>query len=88
MFLSVAAGIQAALVIRLVTVGLTIAFAAVALAFSEGFIHTSPVAGQWRGDALGLAAGMLWGLTTLTLRATKLATARAGKTLTAGTSRR
>lgn len=66
---------------RIQWVGLTIAFAAVALAFSEGFIHTSPVAGQWRGDALGLAAGMLWGLTTLTLRATKLATASAEKTL-------
>ncbi|MGC4367225.1 DMT family transporter [Hydrogenophaga sp. R2] len=66
---------------RIQWVGLTIAFAAVALAFSEGFIHSSPVAGQWRGDALGLAAGMLWGLTTLTLRATKLATASAEKTL-------
>ena len=66
---------------RIQWVGLTIAFCAVALAFSEGFIHTSPVAGQWRGDALGLAAGMLWGLTTLTLRATKLATASAEKTL-------
>lgn len=66
---------------RIQWVGLTIAFCAVALAFSEGFIHSSPVAGQWRGDALGLAAGMLWGLTTLTLRATKLATASAEKTL-------
>jgi len=59
--------------------GLAIAFAAVVLAFSEGFGHTS--SSQLRGDALALAAGMLWGLTTLTLRATRLATASAEKTL-------
>lgn len=66
---------------RVQWIGLTIAFAAVALAFSEGFLHHSPVAGQWKGDALGLAAGLMWGLTTLTLRATKLATVSAEKTL-------
>jgi len=66
---------------RIQWIGLTIAFAAVALAFSEGFLHHSPVAGQWKGDALGLAAGLMWGLTTLTLRATKLATVSAEKTL-------
>jgi len=66
---------------RLQWVGLTIAFAAVALAFSEGFMHSSPVAGQWRGDAMALAAGMLWGLTTLTIRASRLASASAEKTL-------
>jgi len=66
---------------RLQWIGLTIAFAAVALAFSEGFMHSSPVAGQWRGDAMALAAGVLWGLTTLTIRATRLASASAEKTL-------
>jgi drug/metabolite transporter (DMT)-like permease len=49
------------------------------LAFSEGFSHMS--SSQLIGDAMGLAAGMLWGLTTLTLRTTKLATASAEKTL-------
>ena len=66
---------------RIQWVGLTIAFAAVALAFSEGFTHAPSEHWVWQGDALGLAAGMLWGLTTLTLRATKLATASAEKTL-------
>jgi drug/metabolite transporter (DMT)-like permease len=61
-------------------VGLTIAFAAVALAFSEGFLGHS-TARQLRGDALALAAGVLWGLTTLVIRASKMATASAEKTL-------
>ena len=65
---------------RLQWIGLSLAFAAVAVAFSEGF--TAPSApGQWRGDALGLAAGLLWGLTTLTIRASRLSTASAEKTL-------
>lgn len=66
---------------RIQWVGLVIAFAAVALAFSEGFMHASPVAGAWLGDAMALAAGTLWGLTTLTIRATKLSGASAEKTL-------
>lgn len=61
-------------------VGLTIAFAAVALAFSEGFTGNS-TARQLRGDALALAAGVLWGLTTLVIRGSKMATASAEKTL-------
>ncbi|HEY1228867.1 MAG TPA: DMT family transporter, partial [Ramlibacter sp.] len=61
-------------------VGLVIAFAAVALAFSEGFTgHSTPR--QLRGDALALAAGTLWGLTTLVIRSSKMATASAEKTL-------
>jgi drug/metabolite transporter (DMT)-like permease len=59
--------------------GLFIAFAGVVLAFSEGFGPMS--SSQLVGDAMGLAAGMLWGLTTLTLRTTRLATASAEKTL-------
>jgi drug/metabolite transporter (DMT)-like permease len=61
-------------------VGLVIAFAAVAVAFSEGFTGDSTPR-QLRGDALGLAAGILWGLTTLVIRSSKLATASAEKTL-------
>jgi drug/metabolite transporter (DMT)-like permease len=61
--------------------GLVGAFAGVAWAFAEGF-H-APAAGerQWIGDALGLAAAVLWGATTLVIRATPLATAKAEKTL-------
>jgi drug/metabolite transporter (DMT)-like permease len=66
---------------RMQWIGLMIAFAAVAIAFSEGFLHSSPVAGQWRGDAMGLAAGIFWGLTTLTIRSTRLSDATAEKTL-------
>lgn len=61
-------------------VGLSIAFAAVAVAFSEGFTGQS-TARQLRGDALALAAGVLWGLTTLVIRGSKMATASAEKTL-------
>src|SRR5690606_29991195 len=66
---------------RVQWLGLLIAFAAVATAFSEGFLSASPLAGQWRGDLLALAAGLFWGLTTLTIRASALATASAEKTL-------
>jgi drug/metabolite transporter (DMT)-like permease len=61
-------------------VGLGIAFAAVAFAFSEGFTGGS-TARQLRGDALALLAGALWGLTTLVIRGSKLAGASAEKTL-------
>ena len=62
-------------------VGLVIAFAAVAFAFSEGFFGGHTTSKQWRGDALALAAGTLWGLTTLVIRGSSLATASAEKTL-------
>jgi drug/metabolite transporter (DMT)-like permease len=65
---------------KLQWVGLVIAFAAVALAFSEGFSGASSPR-QLRGDALALAAGTLWGLTTLVIRGSRLATASAEKTL-------
>jgi drug/metabolite transporter (DMT)-like permease len=61
-------------------VGLVIAFAAVAVAFSEGFAGGT-TARQLRGDALALAAGALWGSTTLVIRASRLATVSAEKTL-------
>lgn len=62
-------------------IGLVAAFAGVAWAFAEGF-HT-PGAGQrqWWGDALGVTAALLWGCTTLTIRASRLATAPAEQTL-------
>ena len=61
-------------------VGLSIAFIAVAFAFSEGFAGGT-TARQLRGDALALAAGTLWGLTTLVIRGSAMATASAEKTL-------
>ena len=61
--------------------GLVLAFAGVAWAFAEGFSQPHAGANQWIGDALGMAAGVLWGATTLAVRATKLGQASAEKTL-------
>ena len=63
------------------SVGLVVAFAGVAWAFAEGF--SRPAAGplQWLGDGLGVLAGVLWGATTLAIRATALGQASAEKTL-------
>lgn len=52
-------------------VGLVCAFAAVAFALREGFM-AGGAGVTWQGDLLGLAAGALWGLTTVTIRATGL----------------
>lgn len=60
--------------------GLVLAFAGVAWAFSEGFSQPHGER-QWLGDALGVLAGVLWGATTLAVRATKLGQASAEKTL-------
>lgn len=62
------------------TVGLLIAFSAVAFAFGEG-LQSSGKPLQWIGDALGVAAALLWGGTTLAIRGTKLSSASAEKTL-------
>jgi drug/metabolite transporter (DMT)-like permease len=60
--------------------GLVLAFGAVAFAFAEGFSAPhSPR--QWWGDALGVAAAVLWGGTTLAIRGSKLTAAAAEKTL-------
>jgi drug/metabolite transporter (DMT)-like permease len=61
--------------------GLLIAFTGVAVAFAEGLL--APAAGpkQWLGDSLGLLAAVLWGATTLTIRATRLTSAPPEKTL-------
>jgi drug/metabolite transporter (DMT)-like permease len=63
------------------TGGLALAFAGVASAFAEGF--TQPAIGpkQWIGDALGVLAAVLWAATTLSIRATRLASASPEKTL-------
>jgi drug/metabolite transporter (DMT)-like permease len=61
--------------------GLIAAFSGVAWAFSEGFHAPAVGERQWIGDALGVAAAVLWGATTLTIRATRLSTAKAEKTL-------
>jgi drug/metabolite transporter (DMT)-like permease len=62
--------------------GLAIAFAGVAFAFSEGFTGNAPAGPhQWVGDALGLAAALLWGGTTLVVRASRLVTLSPEKTL-------
>ena len=63
------------------TLGLVTAFSGVLWTFADGF--SAPVAGprQWLGDALGIAAAALWGMTTLVLRGSRLATALPEKTL-------
>ena len=52
--------------------GLAGAFVGVALALGDGLLggHAGPRA--WLGDVLGLAAGLLWGLTTVVIRSTAL----------------
>jgi drug/metabolite transporter (DMT)-like permease len=61
--------------------GLVTAFAGVTWAFAEGFTRPTPGPLQWLGDALGVAAGVLWGATTLAIRASRLSSASAEKTL-------
>ncbi|HEX2539609.1 MAG TPA: DMT family transporter [Caldimonas sp.] len=62
-------------------VGLVLAFAGVAWAYSEGFSHPQALPTQWMGDGLGVLAGVLWGATTLAIRASALSHASAEKTL-------
>ncbi len=60
--------------------GLALGFLAVAFAFGDalaGAAHGT----RWIGDALAVVAAVLWGATTLAVRATRLATASAEKTL-------
>jgi drug/metabolite transporter (DMT)-like permease len=56
-------------------IGLLLAFTAVAFALQDGLHHNkvgdaSPM--WWLGDALALAAGALWGLTTVVIRSSSL----------------
>lgn len=59
--------------------GLTAAFVSVAVAFQEGFSSSAP--DQWIGDTLAILSGLLWGATTLVVRATRLTTATPERTL-------
>lgn len=59
--------------------GMACAFAAVVFAFEEGLGAGTP--NTWPGDLLGLAAGMMWGLTTVVIRTTSLIKVSAEKML-------
>lgn len=61
--------------------GLALGFGAVVVAFSEGWGGATAGGGRWLGDLLAVLAALLWGATTLTIRASRLATASAEKTL-------
>lgn len=54
-------------------VGLLLAFVAVAYALQDG-LQTTTASTAWLGDGLALGAGALWGLTTVVIRSTRLAT--------------
>jgi drug/metabolite transporter (DMT)-like permease len=58
--------------------GVLVAFAGIALAFGEAF---AAARGTLLGDAFGMIAALLWAATTVLIRATRLARARAAKTL-------
>ncbi len=66
---------------RLQLLGLSVAFGGVVWAFYEGFVQPLHGELQWLGDALALGASVLWGATTLLLRASRLSTAPPEKTL-------
>lgn len=61
--------------------GLLAAFAGVALAFADGFGSKAIGDRQWLGDTLGVVAAVLWGATTLVIRASALTSAPPEKTL-------
>jgi drug/metabolite transporter (DMT)-like permease len=65
--------------------GILVAFAGMALAFADGFLHDHAAQGSTlqgvAGDALGVLAGILWAATTVVVRATRLAQSSASKTL-------
>ncbi len=66
--------------LRLVqVVGLVSAFAGVAIAFADGVGLGGD--GSLLGDALAVAAAVLWGATTVVIKASRLARVRASKTL-------
>ena len=51
--------------------GLSLAFAAVVFALRDG-LGAARQADQWLGDLLALTAGMMWGLTTVVIRGSRL----------------
>jgi drug/metabolite transporter (DMT)-like permease len=56
---------------RLQTAGMVLAFAGVVIIFGGRHGAAPPL--QWLGDLLALGAGVAWGITTLVVRATRLA---------------
>jgi drug/metabolite transporter (DMT)-like permease len=70
---------------RIQWIGIVVAFAGIALAFADGFLHGATASGSSlaavAGDALGVLAGVAWAATTVVVRATRLAHSSASKTL-------
>lgn len=62
-------------------VGLVLAFVGVSLAIGASSTASSQTQATWQGDALCLAAGIGWALTTLILRATPLRSERPERNL-------
>ena len=64
-------------------VGLAAAFVGVGLALGDGLMGPANAAmpHAWWGDLLGMAGGLLWGLTTVTIRSTPLAQVAPAKQL-------
>ena len=61
-------------------IGVGIAFAGIVVAFGDGF-WSGASSGTLLGDAFGVLAAILWAVTTLLIRATRLGNASAEKTL-------
>jgi len=70
---------------RIQWLGIIIAFAGMALAFADGFLHANAAHGSTlagaAGDALGVLAGIAWAATTVVVRGSRLAHTSASKTL-------
>ena len=62
--------------------GVGVAFAGIVTAFGEGlFAPQGGAGGAWVGDLFGVFGAILWAMTTVQVRATKLSNARPAKTL-------
>lgn len=61
--------------------GVVLAFAGMALAFADGLAGHGQRGSTLLGDALGILAGALWAATTVVVRASRLSSAPASKTL-------
>ena len=63
-------------------IGVGVAFAGIVTAFGEGlFAPQGGAGGAWVGDLFGVFGAILWAMTTVQVRATKLSNARPAKTL-------
>ncbi len=61
--------------------GVLTSFAGIALAFSSGWGASASLLAMLKGDALGVLAGLLWGATTVLIRASALSEAPPSTTL-------